>query len=76
FMARGVEAQQAELDVRLADASMDDLLTLIYTSGTTGQPKGVMLDYTNIGYQLEGHDERLSLTKDDVSLCFLPLSHV
>lgn len=39
FMARGVESQQAELDTRLADASMDDLLTLIYTSGTTGQPK-------------------------------------
>ncbi|WP_157487866.1 AMP-binding protein, partial [Grimontia celer] len=76
FMACGVESQQAELDTRLADASMDDLLTLIYTSGTTGQPKGVMLDYSNIGYQLEGHDERLSLTKDDVSLCFLPLSPV
>ncbi|MEZ9747436.1 long-chain fatty acid--CoA ligase [Vibrio splendidus] len=76
FMARGVEDQQVELDVRLADACMDDLLTLIYTSGTTGQPKGVMLDYTNVGYQLKGHDERLSLSKDDVSLCFLPLSHV
>lgn len=55
---------------------MDDLLTLIYTSGTTGQPKGVMLDYANIAAQLEGHDERLNISNDDVSLCFLPLSHV
>ncbi len=76
FIAKGTQAEQAELDQRLNSAAMDDLLTLIYTSGTTGQPKGVMLDYANIGAQLEGHDARLSLTKDDISLCFLPLSHV
>ncbi|KII79999.1 AMP-dependent synthetase/ligase [Vibrio renipiscarius] len=76
FIARGDEAHQAELMQRIDDANLDDLLTLIYTSGTTGQPKGVMLDYANIGAQLQGHDQRLSLTDQDVSLCFLPLSHV
>ncbi len=35
-----------------------------------------MLDYRNIGTQLEGHYQRLNLTQEDVSLCFLPLSHV
>ncbi|MGF1771941.1 long-chain fatty acid--CoA ligase [Vibrio wakamikoensis] len=67
---------QPELDARIEQANYDDLLTLIYTSGTTGQPKGVMLDYANIAAQLQGHDERLSLSESDVSLCFLPLSHV
>lgn len=76
FIASGSEAHQAELDARLSQSNADDLLTLIYTSGTTGQPKGVMLDYANIAAQLEGHDKRLSLSQDDVSLCFLPLSHV
>ncbi|KIE20285.1 long-chain fatty acid--CoA ligase [Vibrio sinaloensis] len=76
FVAKGDKQESDELDQRLSDANFDDLLTLIYTSGTTGQPKGVMLDYANIGAQLEGHDQRLSLTEDDVSLCFLPLSHV
>lgn len=76
FIAQGNADYQEELDLRLAQAQEDDLLTLIYTSGTTGQPKGVMLDYTNIAAQLEGHDQRLSLSQDDVSLCFLPLSHV
>ncbi|NAW69072.1 AMP-binding protein [Vibrio sp. V27_P1S3P104] len=76
FIAQGSSVQEVELAERLAAATYDDLYTLIYTSGTTGQPKGVMIDYRNIGAQLEGHDQRLSLSSDDVSLCFLPLSHV
>ncbi len=71
-----IQIDNTELEERLNSTNMDDLLTLIYTSGTTGQPKGVMLDYTNIGIQLEGHDIRLNLSEDDVSLAFLPLSHV
>ena len=76
FITRLQNNKQPELEQRLADANIDDLLTIIYTSGTTGQPKGVMLDYHNVAAQLEGHDKRLSLTHNDVSLCFLPLSHV
>ncbi|ERB62669.1 long-chain fatty acid--CoA ligase [Vibrio coralliilyticus OCN008] len=76
FVVAADKAMQDELDTRLNDADIEDLLTLIYTSGTTGQPKGVMLDYGNVAAQLEGHDARLSLSQDDVSLCFLPLSHV
>ncbi|MGL6262006.1 AMP-dependent synthetase/ligase [Vibrio sp. WXL103] len=76
FVAGAHDEQRAELDVRVAQANLDDLLTLIYTSGTTGQPKGVMLDYANIAAQLVDHDARLSLSSDDVSMSFLPLSHV
>jgi long-chain acyl-CoA synthetase len=76
FLASGTEPARVELQTRLQQANFDDLLTLIYTSGTTGQPKGVMLDYQNIASQLKGHDERLNLSPDDISLCFLPLSHV
>ncbi|MBI6530685.1 long-chain fatty acid--CoA ligase [Proteus vulgaris] len=61
---------------RINECNLDDLFTLIYTSGTTGEPKGVMLDYTSLASQLYLHDERLSLSDKDVSLCFLPLSHV
>jgi long-chain acyl-CoA synthetase len=67
---------KSEFEQRLEDANLDDLVTLIYTSGTTGQPKGVMLDYANFACQIAGHDERLNLDESDVSLCFLPLSHV
>ncbi|MEQ5225012.1 long-chain fatty acid--CoA ligase [Proteus cibi] len=64
------------LKQRIEECRLDDLFTLIYTSGTTGEPKGVMLDYTSLASQLYLHDERLSLSDKDVSLCFLPLSHV
>ncbi|MEQ4923386.1 AMP-dependent synthetase/ligase [Proteus hauseri] len=66
----------AILQQRIDECCLDDLFTLIYTSGTTGEPKGVMLDYTNLASQLYLHDERLCLSDKDVSLCFLPLSHV
>lgn len=67
---------QVELEARIDARCMDDLITLIYTSGTTGEPKGVMLDYANVAAQLDVHDQVLAIEPHDVSLAFLPLSHV
>ncbi len=68
--------QLDELKTRIKYCDLNDLFTLIYTSGTTGTPKGVMLDYANMATQLYLHDERLGVNQHDVSLSFLPLSHV
>ncbi|MDC9605935.1 long-chain fatty acid--CoA ligase [Xenorhabdus griffiniae] len=76
FIDNDYSQYQAELHRRIADQDLNDLFTLIYTSGTTGEPKGVMLDYRNMAAQLYLHDQRLTLTNQDVSLCFLPLSHI
>ncbi len=65
-----------KLNLQLKNASLNDLATIIYTSGTTGEPKGVMLDYNNFNAVFRIHKKRLTLTEDDVSMCFLPLSHV
>lgn len=62
---------------RTDDGKADDLACLIYTSGTTGVPKGVMLAHSNFDAALEMHVRRLkNMTDRDVSLCFLPLSHI
>lgn len=71
-----VEPQTVELNQRLTTKRLDDLFTLIYTSGTTGEPKGVMLDYANLACQFQNHDQALNVNEDDVSLSFLPFSHI
>ena len=81
FIAEGVdqsisESVTSEFEQRLADATMDDLVTLIYTSGTTGEPKGVMLDYTNFAGAFRIHDKMIDVSATDTSIAFLPLSHV
>ena len=76
FISNDNSRHKPELVERLSNTNLDDLLTLIYTSGTTGEPKGVMLDYRNFAAAIKLHDLRLTLTEDDISLCFLPLSHI
>lgn len=77
FLALGEGIHDEEVSRRLSEANPEDLLTLIYTSGTTGEPKGVMLAQSNVLYQMTSHEERiLPCGESDLSLCFLPLSHV
>ncbi|MFA6034331.1 MAG: long-chain fatty acid--CoA ligase, partial [Myxococcota bacterium] len=78
FLAAGAgHENDAEFYARMSRGVPGDLLTLIYTSGTTGEPKGVMLTHSNVLFQRDAHDGRLiDPNPGDVSLCFLPLSHV
>lgn len=67
------DAQLTRLE---AESNKTDLCTILYTSGTSGEPKGVMLSIANFLHCLHIHDLRITISDQDVSLCFLPLSHI
>ena len=65
-----------QLKVLSSEANDQDLCSIIYTSGTSGEPKGVMLSVANFRHCVRIHDLRINISDQDVSLCFLPLSHI
>ncbi|TFG87927.1 MAG: hypothetical protein E4H17_03065, partial [Gemmatimonadales bacterium] len=76
---RGALARSADPLLFRAEADFtmpDDLATIIYTSGTTGEPKGTMLSHANISANAEACLKVIELRPSDVSLSFLPLSHI
>ena len=56
--------------------SVDDVALVLHTSGSTGRPKRVPLKHANLSISAQNVAASYELTKDDVSLCVMPLFHV
>lgn len=77
LMRQGPTEDDPEFDARAQSIKPDDLATIIYTSGTTGIPKGAMLTHGNMASNVAASMEVFGFgTKEEVSISFLPLSHV
>jgi long-chain acyl-CoA synthetase len=76
LMHDGPGGRDAALDTRARSIVADDLATLIYTSGTTGVSKGVMLTHGNLTSNIEYSLKGFEFLGEQVSVSFLPLSHI
>jgi long-chain acyl-CoA synthetase len=76
FLAKGADVTDARFFERLDALEPSGLATLIYTSGTTGPPKGVMLSHQNLAWTAEAARGVTRATPEDVTLSYLPLSHI
>jgi acyl-CoA synthetase (AMP-forming)/AMP-acid ligase II len=56
--------------------TIDDVALMLHTSGSTGRPKRVPLKHANLSISAQNVARHYALTKDDVSMCVMPLFHV
>jgi long-chain acyl-CoA synthetase len=76
LMRQGPFHQDAELELRAHEISANDLASIVYTSGTTGAPKGVQLTHGNFTSNVLNSLNGFDVGHEDISISFLPLSHV
>jgi long-chain acyl-CoA synthetase len=76
LMHDGPKERDAQFDSAARTVVPDDLATIIYTSGTTGTPKGAMLTHGNMASNIAHSLSGFTIRGGEISISFLPLSHV
>lgn len=76
LMYEGPSERDPELEARARAIAADDLASIIYTSGTTGTSKGVQLTHGNLTSNVLNSLTGFDIGLEEISISFLPLSHV
>jgi long-chain acyl-CoA synthetase len=76
LMNEGPASPDAELENQGRAISPTEPASIIYTSGTTGTPKGAVLNHGNLAANISCSLEDFDVGPGDISISFLPLSHV
>ena len=57
--------------------NLDDTMLINYTSGTTGNPKGVMLSFKNVMFNVDSVSKQVPIYQEDSNvMVLLPLHHI
>ncbi len=76
LMHEGPTRRDPELDAVARSIAPSDLASIIYTSGTTGTSKGVQLTHGNLASNVSNSLAGYEFGPGQISVSFLPLSHV
>ena len=70
-----VDTSIAATDIPLGN--LEDVMLINYTSGTTGNPKGVMLSYKNVMFNIDSVSKQVPIFQEDSNvMVLLPLHHI
>ncbi len=67
---------KAERPHRGRERKPEEAALIVYTSGTTGTPKGVIITFANLVFEIESLLKRLPVEETDVFYSMLPLNHL
>lgn len=67
---------KGDIDITPREIKPGDYAIIFYTSGTTGKPKGVLINYSQLGAPPMAMQYFVDLNENDIVLCALPFSHL